>query len=574
MEKNTEDFLRRVPALRKRDVEEINGLFDSYIFRRKSTGEVWTTCCRRHETLPEDALIWTKKHVPEPRGYWHNASGKNQTACPFCGRMGTVKDLRYTGRRENLAQWRRFALLRWDGRALWAVCAWAKKNYASIEYGLTAAPEVLERAVYRFGRDAVESAFRGYWHGDWHALRRDAYSDFEKKTVDEPFTFNFDEGTGYSVVGADAIGKSPIRYCCAEKWVPHYNEVMKYLHLAHVYPRKVEMLMKAGMAQVVYDLAKRGVKHAAVLDWKAGDTRRAFKVPPEALRDFLRATPENKRDIGVLELWRTLQKRGERAGMEETAEVHDFISTHLSAARDAKRWGVSPLRLYRYLDDQWHCNIGAAAMAWTDYVDMAEKQGLALYRSDVIMPGDLKQRHDAMVEERNRRLAEERERREAAWRQEEAERQKQKAEERRLLGKSYEERRKKLERKYSYSADGYQIIVPANEEEIIEEGRVLKHCVGGYAERHIKGSTTILFMRKEKAPGKPWLTIEILDGKLQQIHGFRNEGIHTTEGRFAPDPRELYRDFLDTWLELVKNGSRRKKDGTPIVPKSKKESAA
>jgi hypothetical protein len=205
---------------------------------------------------------------------------------------------------------------------------------------------------------------------------------------------------------------------------------------------------------------------------------------------------------------------------------------------------------------------------------MAERQGLALYRSDVLMPADLKERHDAMVEERNRRLAEERERREAAWRQQKAERQKQEAEERRLRGKTYEERRKKLERKYSYSADGYQIIVPANEEEIIEEGRVLKHCVAGYAQRHAEGKTTILFMRKARTPGKPWLTIEILDGELRQIHGFRNEGIHTTEGRFAPDPREKYRDFLDPWIEWWKHGSRRKKDGTPIVPKSKKESAA
>jgi hypothetical protein len=573
MDEKTEAFLKRMPELRKRDVEDINSLFDSYIFRRKSTGEVWTTCCRKHATLPATHKLWWEEHVREPHSAWDNDPILRQrTPCPFCGKEGKVKDLRYTGRRENLEQTRRFVLLRWDGKALWACAGEARKLYYWIDR-LTDAPEMAERAVYRFDRVAAESAFCGYW-GDWHKPQRDAYADFNNKTVAEPFTFSFDQGMGYSVIGADAIEKSPVRYCRAEDWIAHRDEVIKFLHLAHVYPRKVEMLMKAGMAEVVWDMAKRGVKHAAVMDWKAEDTRRAFKVPPEALRDFLRVMPEDRRDIGVLEFWRKLHRDGERTGMEEAAEVYDFLKGHVRAAKHAQRWKLSPLRLYRYLDSQWHCNIGAAAMAWADYVDMAEKQGKPLYRSDVIMPADLKERHDAMVEERNRRLAEERERREAERRRWEAERQAREAEERRARGKGYETLRKKLERKYSYSADGYQIIVPASEEEIIEEGRILQHCVAGYAQRHVEGKTTILFMRKARTPGRPWLTIEILNGELQQIHGFKNEGIHSRDGRFAPDPREKYRDFLDPWIEWWKHGSRRKKDGTPIVPNNKKESAA
>ena len=48
MDEKIEAFRHRAPKLRKRDIEDINALFDSYIFRRKSAGEVWTTCCRRH----------------------------------------------------------------------------------------------------------------------------------------------------------------------------------------------------------------------------------------------------------------------------------------------------------------------------------------------------------------------------------------------------------------------------------------------------------------------------------------------------------------------------------------------
>ena len=127
----------------------------------------------------------------------------------------------------------------------------------------------------------------------------------------------------------------------------------------------------------------------------------------------------------------------------------------------------------------------------------------------------------------------------------------------------------KLEEKYGFTMDGYVIRIPASEEEILDEGRKLVHCVGGYANRHMSGATTILFMRKVTKPDEPWLTIEMSGNRLAQIHGYRNEGIHTQKGRFAPDPAEVYKDFLDTWLDWIKKGSKRDKNGNPKLPRKK-----
>ena len=67
------------------------------------------------------------------------------------------------------------------------------------------------------------------------------------------------------------------------------------------------------------------------------------------------------------------------------------------------------------------------------------------------------------------------------------------------------------------------------------------------------------------------LTIE-MDGKtMRQIHGYKNEGLYTKGGRFAPDPREVYRDTLDRWLKWIAGGSKRDKRGRPMLPKKKKE---
>lgn len=113
------------------------------------------------------------------------------------------------------------------------------------------------------------------------------------------------------------------------------------------------------------------------------------------------------------------------------------------------------------------------------------------------------------------------------------------------------------------------ICIPASGEEILKEGRKLQHCVGGYAERHMKGKTTILFMRKAQKPDEPWLAIEMDGNNIRQIHGFKNEGLFSAKGRFAPDPREVYREFLDTWLDWLKKGSKRDEQGNPKLPKKK-----
>lgn len=564
MSEEVNAFLEKAPKLRKRDIEEINGFFRSFIFRRRRTGEVWTSCCRRHERLPADHPIWWEEHEREPKNSWDvkQATRLDQTPCPFCGRKGTVKDLHLAGRRQNLTQYRRVCLLRWDGKALWAICGEFKKVFET-EEGFTAAPMGAPGNLYRFGKTELTVADYGYW--DYHEhLSRYVYANFVKKTADEPFGYCAEEGNSYRVAGMDAIGKSPAKYCQAEAYLRQSGQIAKFLHLAHVYPRQVEMLMKAGLSRVVYDLAKKAVKHAAVLDWTQTDPKRAWKVPPEILREFLRMdTVNGEREIGVLELWKTVNRR-EKASFAEITEAWDFLGYNREAMKTAKEYGIGPMRLWRYLDRQNHCQVHAMYQAWKDYIAMAEAQGQPIYRSDILMPADLNARHEEAVAERNRRIREERLRVEREAR---AAEEKEDAEYREKL-------LPELEKRYAWADGGYLITVPRGKDEILREGLTLQHCVGGYAHRHIKGKVTILFMRRETAPDKPWITIEMRGAELVQIHGFKNEGLHTAEGRFAPDPREVFRDFLDQWLAWVAKGSRRKKDGTPIVPKNKKEAVA
>lgn len=102
----------------------------------------------------------------------------------------------------------------------------------------------------------------------------------------------------------------------------------------------------------------------------------------------------------------------------------------------------------------------------------------------------------------------------------------------RLYAMKQEERHKELEKKMekldkerkelNYEEDEFIIRIPEKLSEIVTEGNALRHCVGGYTERHAMGSTTILFLRRKSEIDKPFYTIEVNRGNVVQIHGFGN----------------------------------------------------
>ena len=98
--------------------------------------------------------------------------------------------------------------------------------------------------------------------------------------------------------------------------------------------------------------------------------------------------------------------------------------------------------------------------------------------------------------------------------------------------------------KFCYKDKDFEIIAPESGEEVIAEGRILDHCVGGYVDRIAKGETIILFMRKRSDPQKPFYTLNISpDGtRLIQVHGYKNRWP-------ATDPETL--PFLDKWVEKL-----------------------
>lgn len=252
-----------------------------------------------------------------------------------------------------------------------------------------------------------------------------------------------------------------------------------------------------------------------------------------------------------------------------TAELEELRARPVEVAVEADRAAIETARKEAEAAVQAKLDKAKKAQARAEEAQKAAEEAKEKVRQELERAKEDAETVRERAEKAEKRAAQRRE-----WeRQQQAERA-ERERQARLAEEKYEERRKKLEKKYGFAMDGYVIRAPLGKDEILAEARKLQHCVGGYADRHIQGKTTILFMRKAKKPDEPWLTIEMNRNKLVQVHGFKNEGLHTTRGRFTPDPREVYREFLDTWLEWLEKGSKRDKKGVPKLPRRKKGGAA
>ena len=216
-----------------------------------------------------------------------------------------------------------------------------------------------------------------------------------------------------------------------------------------------------------------------------------------------------------------------------------------------KEWGVSLERVRNYLEKQKKKQQCAAHVEqrWTDYLDAAANLGLDLSSDVIRFPKDLNAAHDERTK---------------AW----AQIQKLKDEEK------FKARTQVLEEKYAFRMDGLLVVVPKRPQEIIDEGKKLKHCVGGYADRHFAGATTILFLRREKAPKKPLVTIEMDGNQIRQAHGYDDDRTSCTDNPSRTPIKELYKDFFAAWTKWLKRGSPRDKDGNPKIQKKSRGTAA
>lgn len=107
---------------------------------------------------------------------------------------------------------------------------------------------------------------------------------------------------------------------------------------------------------------------------------------------------------------------------------------------------------------------------------------------------------------------------------------------------------RKLRNQYFYEDDNLLIRPARSAKEIVEEGRVLHHCVGGdgYLSSHNSGKSIILMLRLKEKEDIPYITVEIENTRIIQWYGMNDK---------KPD-----KENMDQWLNNYINHLNEKKE--------------
>ena len=549
--------IENYPMPTEEEKEKVNGFFKPYIFFRNArTGRYLTTSCCGRKNVFYDCM----QRIETDQAYQLQYGKHNERAvCPFCGRSGTLKEIRFLGKKKNLLEYVPVVFLKERDEELFALATWTRKDYQG---DLEDAPLYYIPEVYHFAPGRAEMYVS--WYGDWKCMPLTGNYDPVYRVITEPFTesagFYNQRYVVYHVIGIDAISRSAFRFCQYDEFCERWNEgdmhgeLMKFLAACCIWPRNIEMLMKFGMRSLVDDLVIGRRKNAAAIKWGEDDPRKAFGLNGQELRAFM----ETSKDPDVLVVYKRIRSAGFKADFTLAENiVHCLREDALPFVRLCRKYHVDTARVLRYLDKFVpKCHLGGPYtlhdiwVYWRDYLDTAEKLEYDMTNETVLLPKDLRKKHDDTTEELTRRL-------DLARREHDAQ-----------LMMQIQERIGKWMLKYDFTLDDYFIHVATCEEEIVREGKELCHCVGGYAGRHMEGKTTILFLRKRIEPDKPLVTIEMHGNTLQQAHGYRNEA-----GGAKP-PRQVYKHIFDTWLDWLERGSPRDENGEPKLRKKKEATAA
>lgn len=237
--------------------------------------------------------------------------------------------------------------------------------------------------------------------------------------------------------------------------------------------------------------------------------------------------------VKLPENWRLIKKQTIYSLEKLCRETGLFPSVVGGHIEKAWRGNLSIMRCLRYLERQ-----KSDVVTLMDYWRMAHRAGLDIWDEHVKLPKNLKHEHDRLMEAERVAKNEEKKRKKLA---------------------EIEKRRPEFEKvvapleAWAWEDAGICIRPVRTEEELMDEGSALNHCVGGYGATVASGRSCIFFIRRADAPEKPWYTLQVELKTLKEIqnHGLRN----------CSATKEV-QAFVSRWLahvrELCAGGKKRK----------------
>lgn len=380
--------------------------------------------------------------------------------------------------------------------------------------------------------------YSNYWCGEDGAAQWNHYAGaswLKLKTCNEPYFAEAFGGTrDYRVIGLEQIGESRLKYCGYEKFIELCGDtasdcpLVKFLCMSAKYPA-LEKLMKSGFEYIVKDkllgrsvrLNYRGDTPQKILRLNTAELRALNEASASEYNDYLyfrkniRASGSFAKRFELFEHFRTILPDIVEVA-EQTGLSHEKVMNYIK-----RQTGGKNEKTYLFMRD------------WKDHLRQCVELGYDVTDEAICKPADFYKMHERIsmeVEARKDKMM---------WDN---------------FTKNYEQRRE-----LEFFGEEFIVIQPSYIDEIIKEGEALRHCVGGYAERHAQGKLTIMFLRKKSEPDKPYYTVEVSnDYKIVQCRGLRNNMANNPKPKSVEDFEKKYQEYLDGLVQSKAKKARKK----------------
>ena len=383
------------------------------------------------------------------------------------------------------------------------ILASSRKNCPIIKKRLTKASRLsYPTKFYSFGiilisKKRIEIQTYSYWHTIKDGKETLIYeqSNFERFSNDTHLKAHYNHGDWYEGLLSN-YGFMSSAYTNTVFYPNNWQEKLttvselKYLQLpeierhelAHIYKyrNEIEFLQKIGATTLANEIIFDDYRNVFGLYFHKADMRVITKKWLKANKQKLKTSNPTFHEF-MLE--KTLKERN--APMIN--EIEKYV--HYSQIKQLPK----EVNLTKF--QKWFIRKGERFDYYMDYLHMLEELNTPLNNDSVLYPENLQVAHDNAMNTLNLLKSE-------------------------IEEKQYQERKNQI-KALEAEIDDLLFLTPHSLQEIIQEGSILRHCVGSqhYIERHTQGKTTIVFIRRKEKPDMPYFTLEYRNQQVIQIQG-------------------------------------------------------
>lgn len=417
----------------------------------------------------------------------HNEVG----ICPVCGAKVEVKSLRY-GRKKckNEACFYYFEKSVVDPNMV--VC---KGYYVSKDYEVDYKNPKIEYelyAIYIFENKKAHMLKRNWWRGRYEL--RSSIFDFDQGWLAPMMCYCSFESIG------EAIKDTYFQYMPYKMFEGHYSMVKLFNEYCK-YPW-IEQLCKIGFSSIIKD--KLEGKHIYnCLNYRGKNVFKILRLSRKDVKDIrtsnIEITPL------FLSIYQMQVKDNSRLSPVECKKIKDTFGGHFAHLvnvlkhtnmRKAVKYINKQYRKYEKSNNYFYYKSNVV-VTWSDYISDCIKLEMDLTCENMLFPKNVYTAHQNTIAQVKIKASE-------------------------YLNSRIRKRLNSLE-KYKFEYNNLIIRAAESSNELIKEGEILHHCVGGYAEKYASGKTNIFVIRKEDKLNIPYYTLELgKNNEIIQIHGKNN----------------------------------------------------